>query len=310
MKKYFLFLLLAPLFVGFTSAYNCSTLASRMSDFVERYDDFTYRYKIFAARGERVSNEYEASLWMQEYYKMEAQSDSFAAEKDVLFEENDRCDSQRSKISQYLQAWDSAFKDLQNASSYKDFNIKTINKAIDNYQKAYDIMKGGSWLGDTSIESQLKERISKLKEFKSLVEITDEVINLSDKADNYFNKWDYDKALKYYKEALTYRSKIDDESMFISIELKITNINSIKAQEKQQEEAKKQAEEKAELDSFNEAKVYLWYKTSIIDGIIESLREADKSTQNRILNLVTKFKESKDPYTRNIGIYLLHERNK
>lgn len=308
MKKFFLFLLLAPLFISFTSAYNCSTATTRLSNLLDKFQDFNYRYKITAAKWERISNEYEYTLWLQEVYRMDAERDSLEAEREVLYEEVDRCDSQRSKITQYLKAWDGAFSELQNASSYKDYNIKTINKAIQNYQDAYDTMREATWLWDKSLESQLKERISKLKEFKSLIETTDEIINLTEKADSYFDKGDYDKALKYYKDALSYRWKIDDDSMFKAIESKIDRVDNIKAYNKQQETIQKQQAE----DDFTRAKEYFdkQGKTAILDSIIVAVKKKETRIQNNVYKAAEAFTKSSDTYTRNIGIYLVHERDK
>lgn len=310
MKKYFLFLLLVPLFVGFSFAHDCSTssMNALYDAIMKRMDDVEYQIKLLDARSKYVVDIYEWNYLMAQYDVLNAEWEEVQSDVDYYEAEETRCQNKKDSITRYLKAWDSAFSELQKAESYKDFNIKTINKAIQNYQDAYDTMREANWLWDKSLESQLKERISKLKEFKSLVEITDEVINLSDKADNYFNKWDYDKALKYYKEALTYRSKIDDESMFISIELKITNINSIKAQEKQQEEAQKQQAE----DDFTKAKQYFdnQGKTAILDSIIVAVKKKETRIQNNVYKAAEAFTKSSDTYTKNIGIYLVHERDK
>ena len=102
MKKLLLILISLPLFFCFVSAYSCTTLTSRMSNFLNKLEDYNYRYQILAARHDKVSNEYEASLWFEEYYRLEAERDILDSEHEIITEEKEWCDDLEEKYNDYL----------------------------------------------------------------------------------------------------------------------------------------------------------------------------------------------------------------
>ena len=160
MKKILFILGISPLLIGLTSAYNCSTLVSRLSDFVTRQEDYLYRLKISAAKWEKISNEYEASLWFEEYYRMEAEWDAIDAEKEILDEEHERCNEQSDKYNDYLRIWWTAKKELMDSGKY---DSKLLDKAISNYEKAYDIAFSSKILDSDKLKL-LKEDINSMKD--------------------------------------------------------------------------------------------------------------------------------------------------
>jgi len=161
MKKFYVFILSGLVFFGFSNGYNCSTINSRMDNFLDRYEDFTNRYDTHARVWQRVSNEYEASLRFEDYYKLEAEKDRIDAEREVLLEEYDRCKEQDEKYKDYLRAWWKALKELQESDTY---DSSLIEKGISNYEKALDVAISSKIT--TADVSGLKEQIANLKSYK------------------------------------------------------------------------------------------------------------------------------------------------
>lgn len=163
MKKNILTLLLFSAFIWFigqASAYNCQTIYTRTDNFIDRYEDFSYRYEILSKT--QASNEYEASLWFEKYYRLEAENKELTAENTVLQNELKWCESKDSEYKNYLAIWGNALVELDNSSTYKP---ELIEKAITNYEKALSVANEAN---TTHMNiSWLKEQIANLKQYKA-----------------------------------------------------------------------------------------------------------------------------------------------
>ena len=212
MKKFLLILSLLPLSFCFTLAYNCSTLTSRLANFTAKYEDYNYRLKVLNARWERASNEYEAALWMEEYYRLEAEWHSIDAEQEVLNEEHEWCQDQSDTYNNYLRIWWAAKKELLEWNKY---DAKLMDKAIFNYEKAYDVAVTSKIL-DSDKLMLLKEYIYTMKYIRATQEATEkaekqwnDLTEQYNKALDYGKKWAYDEAIEILKKILKKEWTVD-----------------------------------------------------------------------------------------------------
>ena len=265
MKKYLFSLLVLPFLFWLTSARNCTTLNSRYEAFIQKQEDYIYRSQILV--NNKPSNEYQASLWFEDYYKLEAEEKKLDAEGKVLQEEDEWCKDLRDEYNWYIKKWDDALKKLLNIDKYDSYYAHEVLKY---YQKAYDMIDY-NFTDPNTKRAALKEQIDPLKEM-----INTEEQKIAD-----------EKRAKQEAEA-----KAKEEA-------------KKKAQEEKEAKAKEEAQAKEQTNSFiNESKEYLWSTADTLDWILTELKKKPKKTQDNIFNIAESFMSSKDKRTHHIGQYI------
>lgn len=208
MKKAFLILFSPLLFVDFAGAYNCGTVNSRFDSFQTKWDNHVYDSQVLEARWKNLNSQYEREVRLNDAEVWQNVHEKLSEEFNDLKEEIDRCQSQREQISEYLEeAWKYEQK-IMNAKDSSEFNQSDLDNAIKYYNKAYNLMKWDNWLS-MWMEKKIKNRIDELSSVRDSINDWMKTLNkLSDlekEANKYLNSWEDEKALKLYKEIISYK---------------------------------------------------------------------------------------------------------
>ena len=237
---------------------------------------------------------------------------------------NNICSLERDAIEYITNAYNEAKDDQKRANeTFGSFlkqadeyaNNKNYSKAIEYYKKALDL-KDRAYAPSETV-AQINNAIKSLEAQQTLKEVEDNWNDLTDK----YNKvkelsqqYKYDEALKLCNEILSKEWKVEwwDNYKLVR-EMKALVEEWLAIQEtakKAEEQAKKEAAEaevkktQDEKDAeIQKAKEYLWNKAAIFEWLVPLFKEKDMFVQARVKTLLETFKLSKDPYTKNIGIY-------
>lgn len=167
MKKLLLSLLVLPVFLGITWAYNCSTVYDRMKVVIDRYDEIEYKTKVLKQRQQYVSNSYEAQALIIDIENNLIENDRLLAESSVLQEEQKRCESQGNTYNDYLKRGDEYYEKVKASPSYdKD----SVDNALYRYYKAYDLAYTAKFKEYEKKRTAIKKYIDKLEEYQKWAE--------------------------------------------------------------------------------------------------------------------------------------------
>lgn len=300
MKKYLFSLFLVPFLVSFAWAYNCASLQSRIDSVKIRQENYAYDAQVLNAKKDRVSNQYQAAAWLEEAELLQAVWDQLKEEIADIQDEADRCDNQREKIADYLKQAGEYENELANAKQFSDYKQSTVDNAIKYYTKAYELMKGDSYLS-MWMEKDIKNKVDSLAWFKqSLSDIT-KLTNLEQQAYDAFVAKDYNKALKLYKEVVSYKWTVTEWD-YTSAESNISKLNEILKSQKLAEDAKS----KMEAQELEDAKAGLWQKLALWERIVTLINKKEKKKRVPFIKMAEGFIESKDLYTKSAWVYMLH----
>ena len=212
MKRLFLILFSLPLFIDFVGAYNCGTVSSRFNSFQTKRDNHEYEAQVLEARAKNLNSQYEREVRLNDAAVWDTVQKKLREEFDKLNEEINRCQSQREQISDYLEEASKYEQKLINAKNSDEFNQSDLDNAIKYYNKAYNLMKWDNWLS-MWMEEEIKNRIDELSSVRDSIndwlKTLNKLADLDKEANKYFNSWEDEKALKLYKEIISYKSTFE-----------------------------------------------------------------------------------------------------
>lgn len=166
MKKIFAILLSSFLFINFIYAYNCGTIGNRTESLNLKIDNYKYQEQLLEYRSQHINSQYEAEILKWDIEALQSVSDQLQKEISDLQYEISRCNTQKEKIASYLKdAWIYENK-MSNINNIEEFNESYLDKAIENYTNAYNLMKWDTRLS-AWMDDQIKDKIDELKSLKA-----------------------------------------------------------------------------------------------------------------------------------------------
>ncbi len=188
-------------------------------------------------------------------------------------------------------------ENIQNWDNYA--NNKKYEDAIRYYEAALTDLNKLNWV--SSIISQIENAIKELKasiKAEQIQKLNEQYL----KALNYAKEEYYDWAIKELEDLLKNEWKIERDN-YEETKHFLEEFKKWKELYWQDKKAKEQEEELAANQKVAEAKAALGSKAAIFDSLVPLFKAKDQKTQENVKALLKTFEESKDAYTRNIGIY-------